>query len=277
MIRVLRNRSDSNTGNPIRPPDDWYCKANTEKQKALREKENHKVDSTVCADNDLREALEELFYQKCAYCESDLRRVEWEVEHFRPKGRVRERHDHPGYYWLACEWKNLYPSCTFCNQHRKEKPRWGVPATGVKGGKADQFPLLDESTRAMDHTDEIGREKRLLLDPCRDLPERHFCYDPDGQIRMRGDRAKGRTSIGVFMLDLTRLNEAREEIINIVVNLLEVINKSYVKGDRMSSAGLSKILKDCYLGDRCRYAGAARFVVNNPEVFGLCGIDRRVR
>ena len=137
MIRVLRNRSDSNTGNPIRPPDNWYCKANTEKQKALREKENHKVDSTVYADNDLREALEELFYQKCAYCESDLRRVVWEVDHFRPKGRVRERDHHPGYYWLAYEWTNLYPSCTFCNQHRREKSRWGVPPTGVKGGKAD--------------------------------------------------------------------------------------------------------------------------------------------
>ena len=121
----------------------------------------------------------------------------------------------------------------------------------------------------MDHTNDIGQEKRLLLDPCRDLPERHFCYDPDGQIRPRGHSAKGRTSIGVFMLDLTRLNEAREEIINIVVSLLEVKNKLHGKGDKVSAAKLSKCLKDKFLGDRCKYAGAARFIVNNPEVFGL--------
>ena len=71
------------------------------------------------------------------------------------------------------------------------------------------------------------------------------------------------------MLDLTRLNEAREEIINIVVNLLEVKNGFHFKGDTVSAAKLSKMLKDWCLGDRCRYAGAARFVVNNPEVFGL--------
>jgi hypothetical protein len=29
--------------------------------------------------------------------------------------------EHPGYFWLAYHWKNLLPSCAFCNAHLGKK------------------------------------------------------------------------------------------------------------------------------------------------------------
>jgi hypothetical protein len=70
---------------------------------------------------------------KCAYCESVILNTHpGEVEHFRPKGRVRGRDgkvekvtiggaetEHPGYWWLAYAWSNLLPCCIDCNRRRQ--------------------------------------------------------------------------------------------------------------------------------------------------------------
>jgi uncharacterized protein (TIGR02646 family) len=54
--------------------------------------------------NDIKEALEKLYRNKCAYCETKSER--WDVEHFRPKSI---------YYWLAYSWDNLLFACPDCN------------------------------------------------------------------------------------------------------------------------------------------------------------------
>ena len=87
-------------------------------------------------------ALEHIFNNKCAYCETDLgaARQPGDADHYRPKGLVNyktkpepewkkykraraanySRHpanelNHPGYFWLAYNWKNLLPACKDCN------------------------------------------------------------------------------------------------------------------------------------------------------------------
>lgn len=146
-------------------------------------KEDHKFDASIYANDEVRSALEKLFHCKCAYCECPLEEIGWNVEHFRPKGRVFEREDHPGYYWLAYKWENLYPSCIPCNQLRKHKPTWDDPHKGETGGKADQFPLQNEKTRAMTRDSDLIRENHLLLDPCKDKPEEYLTLDIYGQIQ----------------------------------------------------------------------------------------------
>jgi hypothetical protein len=43
------------------------------------------------------QALDDLFHEKCAYCESRYRAVDSrDVEHFRPKGAITESPAHPG-------------------------------------------------------------------------------------------------------------------------------------------------------------------------------------
>src|SRR6478609_10488621 len=57
---------------------------------------------------EIRRALTELFYGKCAYCEVKIVVASVpDIELFRPKGGVTERPEHPGYWWLASDWDNM--------------------------------------------------------------------------------------------------------------------------------------------------------------------------
>jgi hypothetical protein len=120
---IDRNRPDDQ-GHLIKPSDDWFRKA-SEKQKEIikdiREGRVPNFDANIYADrNEIRPVLEKLFFGKCWYCEWKPTRNDWDVEHFRPKARVYEDPHHQGYYWLCYEWTNLYMSCQYCNQARRE-------------------------------------------------------------------------------------------------------------------------------------------------------------
>lgn len=168
-------------------------------------------------DDSVKDALEELFNGKCAYCELRYAAAHpVDVEHFRPKGGYVQagKLETPGYYWLAADWSNLLPSCIDCNRARHQRfarqPRH-------LSGKANRFPLADEATRARVPGEE-KRERRLLLDPCRDHPERHLRFDDDGFVdpatETRGRYSpKGRASIEVYGLDRDGLVRARREIL----------------------------------------------------------------
>jgi hypothetical protein len=70
-----------------------------------------------------RDALEQYFHGKCAYCETRLGTAsDFEIDMFRPttsaskldgKGSL----DH--YSWLAIEWHNLYAACAACNRAKR--------------------------------------------------------------------------------------------------------------------------------------------------------------
>lgn len=108
---------------------------------------------------DLKDTLGSYFYDKCWYCEMKIPRSDNAVDHFRPKGRVSDAANHPGYRWLAFELRNFRYSCTFCNSRRKDVEG------GTAGGKSDRFPLLDE-TRRLYAPGPLSQEKPVLLDPC---------------------------------------------------------------------------------------------------------------
>ena len=217
----------------------------------------------------MRAALEKLFYDKCAYCESKITVSEWNVEHFRPKGRVAERPGHPGYYWLTYDWDNLFPACALCNQRRKDKPRWGDLSYGKTGGKSDQFPLEDEETRAMSHNDDIYNEVALLIDPCYDDPEWYIEYGVLGNISSIENNPFGIAAINVCNLQRRRLRDLRREKINATADILKAIRKFESNGNKLAAKEIKKILEEHLLHDKCAYAGAARAVKNDPEAFGI--------
>ncbi|MCP4351471.1 MAG: hypothetical protein GY795_38895 [Desulfobacterales bacterium] len=269
MIRISRNRTDEN-GNPIKPDREWFETARKATTLAIAEQGNHIPEESVYRHPRLRTALEKLFHEKCAYCETKITAgSDWDVEHFRPKGSVAENSSHPGYYWLTYEWTNLYLSCPHCNQRRKDKPRWNDPTTAGVKGKGDQFPLESEETRAISHLNDINLEKPLLLDPCTDRPEDHLSFDVMGQISDVNDSRKGITSINVFHLARRRLHDARREIVNETVVFLKLIQK-YEDEDNMEFAQqIKELLEQFLLADNCEYAATARAVVNDPDAFGL--------
>jgi uncharacterized protein (TIGR02646 family) len=169
---------------------------------------------------DVKEKLNEMFYHKCAYCESTYEHLHpMDVEHFRPKGNVQQyRGDNrwtSGYYWLAWDWDNLFPSCIHCNRVAYHKT---YDKGKVLRGKGNLFPLEDDNNRAIRHTDLINGEVPQLLNPCEDNPENHIEYTEEGVIRptlIGGDEdMKGKTSIEVYGLDRLTLTNQREKVDN---------------------------------------------------------------
>lgn len=266
MIQIDRNRQID--GQPIHPGPEWQTKADAETAVARAEGGSHEVKSGVYADQRVRAALEELTHFKCSYCETSLDRVDWDIEHFRPKGRVKEREGHPGYYWLAYDWINLLPSCTYCNQNRKEKPVFSGRVTGDSGGKLDQFPIADETGRAMDHNDDITREERLLINPCDDDPTVHLAYLPNGEMFAINGSRLGQTSIDVFRLNLFRIKRSRRIALKALPDILELRKSAMQLGLAPVLAQLDAIV-DTLTSDEAAFAGMTRYFVRNPAALGV--------
>lgn len=148
---------------------------------------------------EVKAELDRIFHGKCAYCESFYAKTQpVDVEHYRPKGKVDDAGDHRGYWWLAMDWENLVPSCIDCNRKRWQKTPDAVQQNSMtalnahgdfargeelKTGKQSAFPLASGSPRAkwdtVEKDTDLSREKRLLLDPTRDIPEEHLVFQVD--------------------------------------------------------------------------------------------------
>ena len=138
---------------------------------------------TAYKNEDVLQALRDLFKKKCAYCESNFEAVSpADIEHYRPKGGVKDDKRHGGYWWLAGSWDNLLPSCIECNRERYQH----VASEGmtqrdldaikrILSGKKNAFPIA--GTRARRPGDDHDAEDPLLIDPTRRDPDRHLSWE----------------------------------------------------------------------------------------------------
>ncbi len=103
------------------------------------------------------------FGDKCWYTESPRIGTDFDVDHYWPKGRVKDadgsivkigENQHPGYWWKAFDIKNYRYSCIYANRSRGG------------GGKVDYFPLSDETKRAWTETSPCDYDYHQILDPC---------------------------------------------------------------------------------------------------------------
>jgi uncharacterized protein (TIGR02646 family) len=162
----------------------------------------------------VKQALEQMFGGKCAYCETDYAATAPpDVEHYRPKGSVLRGDGsikQPGYYWLAATWSNLLPSCIDCNREREQ----AIDGRRSLSGKACRFPVADETARATAPGEE-SREQPLLLDPTTDTPDDHLEFIDGGVVRPRlvghEESVRGRQTIDVLGLRRMGLTRRRAE------------------------------------------------------------------
>ncbi|WPN23947.1 HNH endonuclease family protein [Pseudomonas marginalis] len=177
---------------------------------------------------DVTVALRKLFHGKCAYCESEVG-DNLDVEHFRPKGSVSEDPRHPGYWWLAHSWGNLLPSCTPCNQKRRQHLVTELMSveelTALQAkkptqsyGKADQFPVA--GARAT-YGQPVSGERPYLIDPTEEDPEVFLLWSHTGPYSVvlanPGDQwstQRALTTISVFALNRMHLVQTRSKILN---------------------------------------------------------------
>jgi superfamily II DNA or RNA helicase len=113
--------------------------------------------------SDVKECYRHISHEKCWYCEAKTDRIRGDIDHYRPKGRVTENPAHPGYWWLAFDWRNWRFCCELCNSKLADY------TTGEIGGKGNDFPLVDdnESRRIWQECEfeDLLAEDPKLLDP----------------------------------------------------------------------------------------------------------------
>lgn len=113
-------------------------------------------------DERIRNWLQQQFANKCWYTEAQESVSPYHVDHYRPKGRVRDLdgNECEGYWWLAFDWKNY----RICGQ-----------LINVK--KLDFFPLVEGARATLDPVS-LELECPLLIDPITDQA-RLVSYEKD--------------------------------------------------------------------------------------------------
>ena len=163
----------------------------------------------------VRPVLMKMSYGKCWYSEArDIVSV-WHVDHFRPKGDVREEDGstRPGYWWLAFKLGNYRLAGPVMNSPRRDQ------ADGELLGKWDRFPLAEGSYIALDCNSDESLETPILLDPCRKGDWTLITFDEAGKPVPNCDEeefgfVRAATSIRLLHLDFEPLNEERRRIWN---------------------------------------------------------------
>lgn len=169
-----------------------------------------------------------VFNKKCAYCETPVSRSVFHAEHYRPKGRVTANGkkvkiqddqgndiDHPGYFWLAFDWRNLLPSCALCNTVNGKKNQFPIPEKkayqSILKGLSKGERLIEKRIKSptwddvyyFQPADLDFKEGRLLLHPYFDDPRKCLRFDDFGDVISIGnpeEKARGDWSIKVYDL-----------------------------------------------------------------------------
>lgn len=180
----------------------------------------------------VKEALKTAQHHKCCYCEARFdANYRGDVEHYRPKGAIGagKARIHPGYYWLAYAWPNLFYACADCNQYRKRAA----------------FPLADETRRARNHHANVALEAPLILDPSgpRD-PRHHIRFNDDVPYWMG---PAGRETISRIKLDREALSLSRRRHFRLLDALLTIIrlNGASTRAEKITAVAAARAaLKD---------------------------------
>jgi uncharacterized protein (TIGR02646 family) len=210
----------------------------------------------------LKELLKQHGNQKCWYCESKDLRSDNAVDHFRPKGNVRDTNPpHDGYWWLAFDWRNYRFCCTFCNSIRT--------SSQGSGGKQDYFPLHDEAARARLEGDRLAREYPMLIDPAVDGDPDLITFNESGEA-IPADRdatslryRRAQTSIARYHLNHPDILEARAAYFKELKTWLKEADEELdeaAKGEASARTYAHRSLRSLRTGMRAtaEYSAAAR-------------------
>jgi uncharacterized protein (TIGR02646 family) len=156
-------------------------------------------DSSIYGAKSVKKALIKAQHDKCAFCESKVSHISFgDVEHYRPKGGIRQDAadplEHPGYFWLAYVWENLFFACQLCNQSFKK----------------NLFPLADPTRRARSHMDDLTAEEPMLIHPSDEEPSVLIGFREEIAFPI-DDHPRARATIDVLGLNRDAMAEHRRD------------------------------------------------------------------
>ncbi|GAB0171660.1 AAA family ATPase [Lysinibacillus sp. CTST325] len=185
----------------------------------------------------LRELFLNNFKNKCAFCETPLDINNMVIEHYRPIGGALNTYNgqfsYKHYNWLVNEWSNYLVICPECNRN-----------------KSNRFPIDGDFCSVYSDSVELNQEKRLLINPTRDFPEKHFTYDEDYMIIPR--TLKGEITIALLNLNRHSLLDQRHKEMYIFNELCNIF-----KGNNENKELLKSITEQ--ISPQSPFAGIKRY------------------
>ncbi|MDB4925934.1 hypothetical protein [Mucilaginibacter sp.] len=204
--------------------------------------------------------LNDWYFGKCAYCE---RFYKLDVEHFRPKGEIRDEDNGllraVGYYWLGYEWSNLLPSCISCNRDGGKNSKFPYVAGGnlVTAPVFDAVGNLDRTFCLVEHHLLVG-ELPALLNPETDINiVSYFAFEVDSDmqgIKIKGIDVNRRGEITANVCKLNRQEIRRDRLQGVVMDFVNSVHNSVailkITNDDNSFAAqlnlhIRKVYNDC--------------------------------
>src|SRR5271155_4409363 len=203
----------------------WLQRARRRTQKLIRLGRYYEKSSIW---SEIKPILIRLQHNKCAFCERQLESVEYgtiefDVEHFRPKGPVPSWPDpsrHPfaydfetgepsplGYYWLAYDLRNYAICCKTCNTLLK----------------ANFFPILGLRAKCPANGDQLTSEQPLLCYPIGSLdcdPETLITFTATTAVPVaKSGYLRERARIIIDFFQLNRREQLHRERARMIVML----------------------------------------------------------
>ena len=174
----------------------------------------------------VREMLDLIYNGKCCYCEIKVQGSPLQVEHYRPKDKVRESPTHTGYYWLAYEWTNLLFACSNCNSRKSNQFPLQLELDRVFAPVLNAGIIDHNSNRC--HQNPLISERPLLVHPELEDCTKHFQFSFSGELIGIGDR--GAKSIEICDLNRDELfYNGRKKIIDSLQQSFLQVLRTYVE------------------------------------------------
>lgn len=199
-------------------------------QKAFTKNTTDEKHSSESAYNDgktddkdsLKWTLKQIYYEKCAFCESYIKNEVGDIEHFRPKNKNKNESKicdkRYSYYWLAFSWDNLLPSCSKCNG--KKSNCFDINGDRASYQKEDLADLHNNLEKY------YHIEKPKLLHPEYDKFEDKIAFNNKGEIDSQDERVN--YTVKICDLNRSNLSKSRQDIID---NLINDLNKHLISFD----------------------------------------------
>jgi hypothetical protein len=223
-------------------------------------------------------ALRSIVGNKCWYSETHLEGADPNVDHFRPKGRVREvdpelnntKKTSDGYWWLAFDQQNYRLAAMHANQRRIDK--------NTAGGKWDYFPIRGGRSTEGTPWPNI-HEDILALDPCAAIDVALLAFDPDGNpcpARTNDkepdprDVERVKATVWLYHLNKKEISNRRRDYVQDIRKDLKKADADFQLWDRYSAnpdlqarASFDQKIAEIKtkLSDRAAFAGAKRWAV----------------
>ena len=161
-------------------------------------------------EKDIKETLEKIHYNKCAYCEVWVE--EYHIEHFRPKSI---------YYWLAYSWDNLLLACPTCNRSKLDQfPCKNANCTTLPQD-IDPTDTSEENIKKINLlSEELNRQEQpLLINPELESPIGKLQFEENGTIKSSDERYT--ETINVCKLNRNKLTLLRKKIFDDLINKIK--------------------------------------------------------